>query len=77
MIVSKDINPLRDSYYLGAKIIEVIENTETDKHDFLSIYEVLKSKERISFSLFALTLDWLYIVGAIDKPKNGKIIKCF
>jgi hypothetical protein len=77
MIVSKDINPIRDTYYLGAKIIEVIENSDVENHDFISIYEVLKYREKISFSLFALTLDWLYIIGAIDKPTNGKIIKCF
>lgn len=77
MIISKDVNPLRDFYYLGAKIIEVIENTKAEEHDFFSIYEVLKSKEEISFSLYTLTLDWLYIIGAIDKPKNGKVVKCF
>lgn len=77
MIISKDINPERDFYYLGAKTIEILSSTEDDKMDFFSVFDTLKSTEDISLNLFTLTLDWLFIIGAIDKSHKGNIVKCF
>jgi hypothetical protein len=77
MIISKDINPERDFYYLGAKTIEILSSTEEDKMDFFSVFNALKSSEDISLNLFTLTLDWLFIIGAIDKSYKGYIVKCF
>lgn len=77
MIVSKDINPERDFYYLGAKTIEILSTTEDKAIDFFSVFEALKSSEDISLNLFTLTLDWLFIIGAINKSHKGYIVKCF
>jgi hypothetical protein len=77
MIVSKDINPERDFYYLGAKTIEILSTTEDEKMDFFSVFDALKSSEDISLNLFTLTLDWLFIIGVIDKSQKGYIVKCF
>ena len=77
MIVSKDINPERDFYYLGAKVIEIISSFEENKINFFDVYEKLNTSEKISFNLYTLTLDWLYIIGAINKFEKGNIVKCF
>lgn len=77
MIVSKDISPERDFYYLGAKTIEILSTTEENKMDFFKVYSELGKSENISLNLFILTLDWLYLVGAIEKTIKGNIIKCF
>ena len=77
MIISKDINPERDFYYLGAKVIEVISSTESKKVNFFDVFEQLNTSERISINLFTLTLDWLYLIGAINKSEKGNIVKCF
>ena len=77
MIISKDINPERDFYYLGAQTIEILSSTEEDRMDFFSVFDELKSSEDISLNLFTLTLDWLFIIGAIDKSHKGYIVKCF
>lgn len=77
MIVSKDINPERDFYYLGAKTIEILSSTEEDKMDFFTVFNALKSSENISLNLFILTLDWLFILGVINKSHKGYIVKCF
>ncbi len=34
MIVNRDINPERDVYYLGAKVIDEISNTDENDFDF-------------------------------------------
>lgn len=77
MIISRDINPERDFYYLGAKTIEILSTTDEDKVDFFYVYNKLKSSEDISLNLFTLTLDWLFIIGAVSKSQKGYIIKCF
>ena len=77
MIISKDINPERDFYYLGAKVIEVLSEPENKSFLIIDIYETIKRSENISLNLFTLTLDWLFISGVISKIENGKIIKCF
>ena len=76
MIISKDINPERDVYYLGAKVIEIIAG-EPSHIDFFDLYKKIHSREKISMDLYSLTLDWLYIVGTIENSGKGNIRKCF
>ena len=75
MIISKNINPERDIYYLGAKVIELI----ADKNDFnfFDVFQKLHESEKISMQLFALVLDWLFILGIIYKDSTGTLQKCF
>ena len=77
MIVSKDINPERDFYYLGAKTIDILSSSQTKKMDFFDVFNTLKLTEDISLNLFTLTLDWLFILGVIDNSQKGYIVKCF
>lgn len=77
MIISKDINPKRDFYYLGAKVIDILSSSEDDEFDFFCVFEKLKSSENVSVNLFILTLDWLFIIGVINKSDKGQIVKCF
>lgn len=77
MIISKDTNPERDLYYLGAKVIEILSNDDDKQLDFFSVFEKLRSSEMISVHLFILTLDWLFITGVINKLEQGQIEKCF
>jgi len=77
MIISKDINPERDFYYLGAKVIEILSMPENESFLLIDVYETFKKVENISLNLFILTLDWLFISGVISEIENGKIIKCF
>ena len=77
MIVSKDINPERDVYYLGAKVIEILSNKNNPSINYIDVFEELKLSEDVSITLFILVLDWLYLSGAISKIEKGRIVKCF
>ena len=77
MIVSRDIHPERDFYYLGAKVIKLLEQSKTEIFDFFEVYASLKREENVSINLFVLTLDWLYLNQVIDKNQKGELIKCF
>ncbi len=76
MIINKDINPERELYYLGAKTIEILNKLPDEKIGLFDIFHLLNEHEKISMNLFTLSLDWLYILGAI-KSDEGYIVKCF
>jgi hypothetical protein len=77
MIVNKQTHPERDLYYLGAQCIERMQSSGTKEFDYFELYQDMYKQYKISLNLFALTLDWLFILGAIKKEKQGKISKCF
>lgn len=77
MIVNKDINPERDVYYLGAKLIEILNGYSGRQLDFFDTFQKLNEKENISINLYVLVLDWLFLLGLIKKSNKGFIEKCF
>lgn len=77
MIISKDINPKRDLYYLGSQILEILIERDDIEFDFLDLYKDIKISNKISVKLFSLVLTWLFTIGAINHSEKGNIIKCF
>lgn len=77
MIVNKNINPERDLYYLGGKIIEILNNSDKKEFDYFELYNGLNKNHSISINLFSLILDWLFILGVIKIGKKGSLVKCF
>ena len=76
MIVGKDTNPERKLYYVGALILEVIKSSPKKEVDFFDALQLVNEREKVSISLFALAMDWLFLLGAISSNK-GRIEKCF
>jgi hypothetical protein len=74
MIIGKDIQPERKLYFLGGRVLELLQKSSQEE-DLISLYHTLNDKE-ISINVLLLTLDWLFLLGVI-KISKGKIIKCF
>lgn len=77
MIVNKNINPERDLYYLGGKIIEVLNAYTKNEIDYFDLFLSVNKSNKVSLNLYSLVLDWLFILGVIKKGNKGLIIKCF
>lgn len=77
MIVNKNINPERDLYYLGGKLIELLDNSGKKEFDYFELYSDLNNDNNISINLFSLALDWLFILGVVKKGNNGLLEICF
>lgn len=75
MIISKDTSPKRNIYYVGGKVIEAVLGNSSRKMDFLYTFKQISDKEKISMNLFTLTIDWLYVIGAV-KLEKGVIELC-
>lgn len=77
MILGKDVNPKKQVYYISALVLDELRHIEGREFDFFDIYHSLKSKEKdITVNLYSLSLDWLFLLGAIKK-ENSRLIKCF
>jgi len=78
MIIDKNTNPERDLYYLGGILIDILSKKKKIKEfDYLELYNLFNQRQEITINLYALTLDWLFILGLVTKGKNGTIEKCF
>ncbi len=77
MILGKDTNPKKQIYYISALVLNELKDTDNTEFDFFDIFKSLKLKDNdITINLYSLSLDWLYLLGAIKKDKN-RLIKCF
>ena len=77
MIVNKNINPERDLYYLGGKVIEVLNSFTKNEIDYFDLFLSVNKSNKVSLNLYSLVLDWLFVLGVIKKGNKGSIIKCF
>jgi len=74
MIIDKDINPKKNIYYLGAILIDII--SKQDCIGSFDLFEQMRLIENISYSMFCLCLDWLFLLNIIE-IKAGMVEKCF
>lgn len=73
MILCRDSNPNRQLYYLGARLLELI--PDGDGVSFFDAYQQVRCQMDVSMTLFTLTADWLYLLGAV-KLERGVLVKC-
>ena len=77
MIISRDIHPERDFYFIGAYIIEAIDGLEDKNHDFFEVFIAVKDKIDISINLFMMSLNWLFLMGVVEESSSKDFKKCF
>ena len=77
MIISKNINPDKDLYVIGAHIIDVLQSVNKKSIDYFELHKRLQNEIEVSMQLFSLSVSWLFLLGVIDKNSKGNIKKCF
>lgn len=75
MIVSNNISPEKNLYYIGSLILNLL-NDNANKLDILVLYERLIKINNIPFVLYTYALDWLFISSLIIIDKKGNVKKC-
>jgi hypothetical protein len=75
MLLGKDTHPQREIYYLGSLVLELFNASDRVQIDFFDAFLTLNKREKVSMNMFTLTLDWLFMLGAINTEK-GFIKKC-
>jgi hypothetical protein len=74
MLLPDNIHPENSIYYNGAFVIDSLKKEESFK--LLDLYQEVKSKKAMTFSVFILCLDWLYLLDVAKINTKGEIELC-
>lgn len=75
MLLPDNIHPQNSVYYNGSIVLQVLLNEK--KKSILDLYLIVKRVKNLSFSLFVLCLDWLYLIDAAKLNSVGEVELCF
>ena len=67
MLLPDNINPENSIYYNGALVLKELQYTRRIK--IWDLYYKVSENKQMSFSIFILCLDWLYIINVGKLPK--------
>ena len=76
MILFEDA-PEMSLYVLGAKFISVWRQQDYAEWRVMDAYESISKDEGVSFGVFMLTLDWLFLIKLLEHTADGRLKKCF
>jgi hypothetical protein len=68
MLLPDNIHPENSVYYNGAIVLDVLQKNSSI--ELLELYRLVKKIRNISFPLFILSLDWLYLIDIVDLKKE-------
>ena len=69
MLIPDNIHPKYTLYYNGAMILQVLQ-IEKNIH-FMDLYIIIRKKHDMTFPLFTLSLDWLFLIDLAHFDSNG------
>jgi hypothetical protein len=74
MLLPDNIHPQNSVYYNGAIVLQVLQ--ERKRQSILDLYQTVRNVQNLSFSLFILCLDWLYLIDAAKLNSVGEVELC-
>jgi len=73
MLLPDNIHPENSIYYNGAVVLQVLQNN--NKLEMLELYNRVKDVRYMTFPVFVLCLDWLYLID-VAELKREKVELC-
>lgn len=74
MLMPENVDPKKSIYYTGAMVLQLIQRS--GNISVFNLYSEVKSQYGISFPVMLLSLDWLYLIGAVTVTKGGELKLC-
>lgn len=74
MLLPDNIHPENTIYYNGAFVLETLKSNTYNS--ILDLYQATKAKKEMSFSIFVLCLDWLYLLNIAQINNKGEVRLC-
>lgn len=74
MLLPDNIHPENTIYYNGAIVLQVLQ--KQPKQNILELFQVVKKVRNMSFPIFILCLDWLYLINVAILNQNGDVELC-
>ena len=73
MLLPDNIHPENSIYFCGAVVLNELQTIKTCS--LLDLYKLLNEVKKMSFSVFILSLDWLYLIDVL-MIKEERIVLC-
>ncbi len=73
MLLPDNVHPENSIYYNGAIILQALQ--DKDELEMLALFSRVKSIRDMSFPVFVLCLDWLYLIN-VAELKREKVELC-
>ena len=74
MLLPDNVHPENSIYYNSAFVIESLKKDTS--YNMLELYQAVKEKREMTFSVFVLCLDWLYLIDVAKVNSKGEIELC-
>ena len=74
MLLPDNIHPELSIYYNGSVILAELGKKTEQK--LLELYYNVKKSNDMSFSVFVLSLDWLFLIQSAQINEKGEVRKC-
>lgn len=74
MLIPDNIHPNQSIYYNGAFVLKALQNNGLQK--LLDLYHNVKQERQMTFPVFVLCLDWLFLLDLVILNNNGEIELC-
>jgi hypothetical protein len=74
MLLPDNIHPENSIYYNGAFVLKELQK-KTDQ-DLIELYQNVKQSRNLTFPVFILCLDWLFLLDVAMLSNNNKVKIC-
>jgi hypothetical protein len=74
MLLPDNIHPENTIYYNGAIVLQVLQKQA--KQGLLDLFQEVKQHRNMSFAVFVLCLDWLFLINVAVLNQNGEVELC-
>lgn len=74
MLLPENMQPEISIYYNGAMILKELKSSISNST--IDIYQIVREKYEMTFPIFLLSLDWLYLINIASIDEKGDIILC-
>lgn len=74
MLLPDNIHPELSVYYNGS--IVLMELKKEPKQKLIELYQKVKENNQMSFPIFMLSLDWLYLIDVAKTNEIGVVELC-
>lgn len=74
MLLPDNIHPELSIYYNGSFVLQELQKKPVQK--IIDLYQNVKTQHNMSFSIFVLCLDWLYLIEVAMLNNMGEVKLC-
>ena len=74
MLLPDNLHPEHSLYYNGAIVLESLQKQK--KQNLLDLYQNVRQQRNMTFPVFILCLDWLFLLDVAILDTNGDVKLC-